>query len=555
MSMLSKLTRYARERGVAYTLRRLAQKANEAFFGAYDRLWERLRPDAEELARQRAHLPDAGLISVVIPTYNTRPELLMALCDSLTAQTYPRWEACLCDGGSTHPLTRAALERAMAMDERISVCFATENGGISANTNQAIRMARGNYIVLCDHDDLLTPDALWRVAEAVQLTHADMLYSDEDKVTEDGRHFTDPHCKMDFCPDNLRSSNYICHLLALKKSLVEAVGGLRPAFDGSQDHDLALRCAEKARRVKHIPYILYHWRTVKSSESHQHLEKCQSAACRAVEESCAAQGYPCTASPFREALRLRYAIRGTPRVDALLFAAPGRDASACREALRSDWPALSVETSCAKGVERFRAVNRFAAASTADFLLVMDAQARPAQPDFLRELLMYAQREDVGAVTPALVDGRGHLVHAGFALMDSGWAVGRNRGLRLTAGGWHGLAMQSHNVAAVCAGCFLIRRDHFVPFAPQLAEDEMIRWCAALRAEGLYHVYTPFSVARVPRRFQPAGDIRLRHPMTDPCMSPSLTQGKKADFLLRKGVKHHAAYQGDSRSVSGEITR
>ncbi len=554
MSMLSTLTRYARERGIAYTLRRLAQKANEQFFGAYDKLWERLQPDAEELADQRAHLPEAGLISVVIPTYNTRPELLMALRDSLVAQTYPHWEACLCDGGSTHPLTRAALEQAMAMDERIRVFFSKENGGISANTNQAIRMAQGEYIVLCDHDDLLTPDALWRVAEAIQRTGADMLYSDEDKVTEDGRHFTDPHCKMDFCPDNLRSSNYICHLLALKKSLVEAVGGLRPAFDGSQDHDLALRCAEKAQRVEHIPYILYHWRTVKSSESHQHLKKCLNAACRAVEESSAAQGYPCTASPFRETLRLRYDVQGTPWVDALLFAAPGQDVSACREALLADWPALTVETSCAKAMERFEAINQFAAASSADFLLVMDAQAQPAQPDFLRELLMYAQRDDVGAVTPALVDRRGHLVHAGFALMDSGWAMGRNRGLRLTAGGWHGLAMQSHNVAAVCAGCFLIRRDHFVPFAQHPAEDEMIRWCAALRAEGLYHVYTPFSVARVPKRFQPARDIRLSEPMTDPCMSPYLTQGKKADFLLRKGVKHHAAYQGDSRSISDEIT-
>lgn len=554
MSMLSTLTRYARERGVAYTLRRLAQKANEQLFGSYDRLWEQLRPGEEALADQRAHVPWTGLISVVIPTYNTRPELLMALCDSLVAQTYPHWEACLCDGGSTHPLTRAALEQAMAMDERIRVRFAGENGGISGNTNQAIAMARGEYIVLCDHDDLLTPDALWRVAEAVGRTGADMLYSDEDKVTEDGRHFTDPHCKMDFCPDNLRSGNYICHLLALKKTLVEAVGGLRPAFDGSQDHDLALRCAEKAQRVEHIPYILYHWRTVKGSESHQHLEKCLRAACRAVEENAAAQGYPCVASPFRETLRLRYAIQGTPSVDALLFAAPGVNADDCREALLADWPALSVQTSRARNAERFGAINAFAAASSADFLLVMDAQARPVQPGFVEEMLMYAQREDVGAVTPALVDRRGRLVHAGFALMDSGWAVGRNRGLRLTAGGWHGLAMQSHNVAAVCEGCFLIRRDHFAPFAGKMAEDEMIRWCAALRAKGLYHVYTPFSVARVPKRFAPASDIRLSEPMTDPCMSPYLTQGKKADFLMRKGGKHHAAYQGDSRSRADNIT-
>jgi hypothetical protein len=142
-------------------------------------------------------------------------------------------------------------------------------------------MATGEFVALCDHDDLLAPDAVRCILEAAQ-DGADFVYTDEDKVSADGTHFFEPHLKPDFAPDSLRSGNYICHLTAASRALMNAVGGLRPGFDGSQDHDLALRLSENAAKITHIPRILYHWRMLDTSFSHQKAQTCADAAARAV---------------------------------------------------------------------------------------------------------------------------------------------------------------------------------------------------------------------------------------------------------------------------------
>ena len=309
---LERLKTYIQVHGGAYTLRRLGEKAGERFFGTYQRRWEKLRANEATLTGQRQNQPAAGLLSVLIPVYNTAPELLQALLDSLSAQTYRNWEAVLVNAG-THADTADCLQQTAQADARFRV-FVVENAGISGNTNRALQEARGDWALLCDHDDLLSPDALWLVADCICREKPDVIYTDEDKVTANGCIHTDAHPKPDFCPDNLRSSNYICHLLAAKRSLLLQVGGLRPAFDGSQDHDLALRLSEATGNIAHVPATTYHWRTLASSESHQHLEKCLHAACRAVEEHTARQGYPCTATAQNGVLRLDYAIQGTPRV-------------------------------------------------------------------------------------------------------------------------------------------------------------------------------------------------------------------------------------------------
>lgn len=524
---------YIRQHGLRYTLRRSGEKVRERVFGAYDRVWQTMAPTEAELARQRADQPDAGLISIVVPVYNTRPELLMALAKSFAAQTYQRWEACLYDA-STRADTREMLRRVEQVDTRIHVCYADVNEGLSGNTNRAIEMAQGTWIVLCDHDDLLTPDALWRVAKCAAEQQPDLIYTDEDKIIEDGSLHTDPHFKPDFCPDNLRSANYVCHLMALRRTLLDAVGGLDPAYDGSQDHELTLRCIEHTDRIAHVPYVTYHWRTLGTSMSHQHLDKCLDAACRAVMAHTARIGWPCRAEAERSILRLTYEIKGAPLVSVISAEPPA-----------FDWPKIEHIPFTAGGSD-YAAINAAAAKAKGNVLLFIAPGVRVDQPAFLRELLMYAQRDDVGAVTPVLTDRRGCITHAGFAIGGENLAACRNRGLQVREGGWHLLAAQSHNVAAVSPACFMIRRDHFRPFDTAYTTAlGAVDWSLSLAAQGLCHVYTPHAAALCTDsrllllgRQRDAGDsarLRAAHPdLHDPCYSPRLS-AEKGDFSIQTG--------------------
>ena len=485
MAFIRRVTDYVRRHGAGYTLRRAAEMAGERLLHTYDRAARRDDPDEAELARQRANQPAAGLISVVVPVWNTRPEFLQALADSLTAQTYRSWEAVLWDGGSTDAASLAAMD-ALA-DGRIRVMHSSENAGIAGNTNRAIGACRGNYIALCDHDDTLTPDALWHVAAAIAREAPDMLYSDEDKLTEDGSIRTDPHRKPDFCPDNLRSGNYICHLMVVRRSLLAELGGLRPDFDGSQDHDLALRIAEKTDRICHIPRVLYHWRTVGSSMSHQRLAVCQDAAARAVTEHMQRIGYPGACTVEDGALRLRYDVPegltiGTIRVPAGM------------------------------GMSE---INRAAQQSTADVLLIVCGSITGLTETDVREMLMYARRDDVAAVTPQLVNRRGKVTHAGFTLRQ-GRIVSRNAGLPGLAGGWHGMNRTSHNVMAVSTACMMVRRDRFIPFDEAYTGGlAAVDWCLRQAQRGLRCVYTPHArvtceEAQLLTRWNPEDEARLR---------------------------------------------
>ncbi len=465
MTLVQRVVSYVRMHGGVYTLHRAVEILLNRIFHHDDRQWRREAVNDAELARQRANQPDAGLISVAVPVYNTRPAFLCELAASLKAQTYANWEAVLYDGCSTAAESVAAMDA--VQDDRIHIIHGKVNAGISGNTNLAIASCRGEYVALCDHDDVLSPDALWRMAEAIAAHHPDMLYSDEDKLTEDGRFHTDPHHKPDFCPDNLRSGNYICHLMVIRRALITQVGGLRPAFDGSQDHDLALRVSEVTDKIAHIPRTLYHWRTVRSSMSHQHLARCQDAAARAVTEHMQRIGYPGVSRVEDGVLRLCYETPASLRVK------------------RIDVP---------QG-EGYAYMNRAALEAEEEVLLFVHASVQGLSEGFERELLMYAQRDDVGAVTPMLTNARGHVTHAGFAWRD-GRLVCRQEGLPWHAGGWHGMNRTSHNVMAVSGACLMIRRDHFIPFDESWTDGlGMADWCLQLRKKGLRCVYTPHACA------------------------------------------------------------
>ena len=464
MNGIERIRKYQQSHGTAYTLKRLGQKAAQQLLGSYDRRWLRERASEEELKAQRENQPAAGLISVVIPVYNTNPVMLSELLDSLGKQSYTDFEAVLYDGASTRGETLAVLKEKSKKDNRFRVIRGAENRGISGNTNEAVTFAQGEYIALCDHDDLLTPDALWRVAECIADKHPDVIYSDEDRITQDGRRHMDPHYKPDYCPDTLISDNYMCHLTVIRKSLLEKVGGMRTGFDGSQDHDLFLRVTEKTDRIEHLPYILYSWREVFSSKSHTDLYTCLENGCRAAVEHEAALGRKADAVPVNKEIRLWYEIPEDASVEAIVH---GDSEEECQECLgelqfRTDWPKLTGSIVVAGETERIALINEAAQTSTADYLLILDAGATEMNRYFIREMLMYAQREDVAGVTGVLTDRKKHITHGGFALGMEHTAQCINEGLFVTAGGWHDMMNKVHNVSAVSLCCLMVKRENWL---------------------------------------------------------------------------------------------
>lgn len=541
---LSRILDYRQSHGTAYMFRRLWQKASQQWLGTYDRRWRREQTPADELADQRLGPPDAGLISVVIPTYNTDPGMLSALLDSLENQTYRNFEAVLYDGNSSNTDTLKVLLKRGIDDRRFRPVHGEENLGISGNTNEAIRLAQGEYVALCDHDDLLAPDALWRIAKCIEEKHPDMIYTDEDRVTQDGKRHMDPHYKPDYCPDSLVSDNYICHLTVIRKAILEEIGGLRSGFDGSQDHDLFLRVTEKTDKIEHIPYILYSWRENFGSASHKDLWVCLENGCRAAVEREANLGRKAEAVPVNKAIRLWYEIPENASVEAIVH---GDSEEACEECLgelqfRTDWPNLTGSIVVAGEEERIPLINEAAKTSSADYLLILDARVTEMNRYFIREMLMYAQREDVAGVTGVLVDQKKYITHGGFAVGMEHTAQCVNEGLFVSAGGWYDIMNKVHNVCAVSLCCLLVKRENWLDLdegyqGGLAAADLGLRQ----RRNGRWFVFTPHARAQLEKcplllsgtsrnpqdtaRFEAAWGTDVH----DPCYSSRYGR-KKADY-------------------------
>ena len=260
-------------------------------------------PTPEEQKRQRKEAEewkDPPLLSVAVPAFETPPAYMNALLDSLQAQTWPHWELVIADAGSTDALRALAEGRG---DLRIRYRKLSGNLGLAGNTNEALKEVRGSYTGLLDHDDLLTPDALYEMACALRESRKKgidpvFLYSDEDKCDGEGRRFYEPHYKPDFNPDLLLSNNYICHFLMLETEAFRRLKE-RPGYDGAQDYDLVLRAAAGVfsgvpeAAFVHVPKVLYHWRCHESSTASNPESKryAYEAGRRALEDFCAAQGW------------------------------------------------------------------------------------------------------------------------------------------------------------------------------------------------------------------------------------------------------------------------
>lgn len=501
----------------------------------YQKWLPRHLPSATELEAQRKEvLPYTPTFSVVVPLYKTPEKYLICLVESLKKQTYSHWELCFSDGsGADSPLSKL-LEQIVRTEPRVKVISHHTPLQISENTNAAIGIATGDYIVFADHDDELTPNALYEFAKLLNRDrNLEMIYSDEDKMSMDGHKFFQPHFKPDYNVDLLCTVNYICHLLTVKRSLIERTGMLRSEYDGAQDYDFILRCAEQAGREKigHVPKILYHWRSHEDSTAENPESKLYAfdAGQRAVQAHYDRIGVKAEVSKgeYLGLYRTRFLRDSDPLISIII---PNKDhiedLQRCISAIDEkstykNYEYIVVENNSERketfayykkleaenprvkvvywdGNFNFSAINNFGIRyAKGEYLLLLNNDTEIINPDCLEELLGYCTREDVGAVGARLYYEDDTIQHAGVVIGFGGIAghcfVQQKRGFT----GYCHRIICAQDYSAVTAACMMVKRSAYEAVGGLSEKLEVafndIDFCLKLGRAGYLIVYNPYA--------------------------------------------------------------
>lgn len=487
----------------------------------------------EELAEQRSTVLDyQPKISIVVPTYHTPIGFLREMIDSVRAQTYPNWELCIGDGSEGDQELVDTLAEYAAQDERIKYQVLEKNLGIAGNTNGALALATGDYIGLLDHDDVLPPNTLFEVAKALNEDDYDVLYTDEDKVSGDLSEHDDPNFKPDFSPDLLHSHNYITHFFVARKSIVDDIQGFRSEFDGSQDYDFIFRCTERAKKIKHIPKILYHWRIHGNSVAGDPASKMYAyeAGKRAIEEHLKRIGiqgarvehtsmwgmyhvtYPTAPDPLvsivipnkdhiddlDKCVQSIYATSTYQNFEFIVVENNSTDPAtfAYYERMQQEHPNFKVVTWT--GDFNYSAINNFGVQSAqGDYLLFLNNDTELISPEGISELLGCCMRPDVGIVGAKLYFGDDTIQHAGVVVGLSGFAGHVFTGFPKEYYGFMMRARINGNYSAVTGACMMVDRKAFEQVGG-FSEDFVVAlndidFCLKVRKLGLLVVFNAFS--------------------------------------------------------------
>ncbi len=489
---------YTRRNGVSGLIRRAIHGPAVAQNFDYDTWFRARRVTETELEKQRAaHFSCEPKISVCIPLYNTRPEFLRDIVNSILAQSYQNWELCLADGSTTDEPGRIVADE-YGNEPRIRYQKLAVNAGISGNTNAALKMATGDFIMLSDHDDLVEADAMYEIVRAInQSPDVDVVYTDEDVVNEQGTVFYDPHLKPDFSIDYLMSLNYITHIFVARKSIVDETGGFGDAYNGAQDWDMILRCCEKARRVAHVPKILYHWRASSGSTAGNPDSKMYAvdAGRRAVGDYMQRNGldgrleYTLDFICFHPIL----SVKKDPKVSIIICSCDHADLlKTCIDSILSkstydNYEILVVEnnskeqatfdyyekiqkedsrvrvvTYTEKGPFNYSRVNNFGAAQAdGEYLIFLNNDTKVISRDWIEGMLGYCQRPDVGIVGAKLYYGDLTVQHCGIVIGMGGFAGHVLTGQPADSAGYMMLLHATHDVSAVTAACMMTKKQVF----------------------------------------------------------------------------------------------
>ncbi|UHQ20648.1 glycosyltransferase [Lysobacter sp. KIS68-7] len=456
-------------------LRRQARRAQQSgelhdyarWVAQYDTLDDMARA---RLLERAARLSARPLISVLMPVHDPEPAWLDEAIRSVRAQLYDHWELCIADDASSDPRVRNVLARHAAADPlRIRIGWRARNGHISVASNTALDMARGDYIALLDHDDRLPEHALLCVAETLaRFPHAQVLYSDEDKLNVDGNR-CEPYFKSDWNLELFRSQNMVSHLGVYRTGLARAVGGFSPGLEGAQDYDLALRCVEviEPGQIVHIPHVLYHWRMHPRSTASGGAAKpyAHLAGCRALEAHFRRLGIACDVES-EPAGWYRCTYRSPnppPRVLVVVADSAGpRRLKTCIESLhRQTYAAMDIVIAHASSdVTLPDACNRAIASSEADVVALIDSRCRLHAPDALESLVARACLPEAGAIGVKLLSTRGRIVGNAQLLGAGGAYVALASQTRAHRGGYFGRARLPQHVSALGEGCVVVRAEH-----------------------------------------------------------------------------------------------
>lgn len=508
---IKKAFRYLKRHGFKQFLIRLTERfqGSDIDYGTW---FSQNRVTEKELERQRSlTFEEPVKISIAVPVYNTPETYLREMIESVCTQSYPHWELCIADaspvfiqgdfsrekpdtGSRRSKATRltAVIREYQEKDSRIRYRILETNRSISDNTNQAMEMATGEFVALLDHDDLLEPDALYEMAqELMGPDGADMVYTDEDKMNRKGSKFLTPNMKPDFNPDLLRSNNYICHFLAVRRSLIAKVGGFREEFDGAQDYDFILRCSEAAGKIAHVHRVLYHWRTHEGSTSDNPDSKLYAfeAGKRAVQAHLDRLGIRAFVEETKDLgyYRVRYALEGDPMVSIII---PNRDEKEtlqkCLESILEKteydrYEILVVENNSEKeetfsfyeeidgknnvrvlywkDAFNYSAINNFAARQAkGEYLVLLNNDTEVITRGWMKELLSNCQRKEVGMVGAKLYFPDDTIQSAGTIIGLGGLADHAFVNMPRKQDGYMHRASIQMNLSGVTAACAMVKR-------------------------------------------------------------------------------------------------
>ncbi len=498
-------------------------------------------PDEERARTEREAVFERMVkISILVPLFNTPESFLREMLDSVLAQTYENWELCLADGSDeAHGYVGEICRKYVSEDDRRRIVYRklAKNAGIAGNTNECLKMAGGEYIGLFDHDDILHPSALYEYVRVINEQGADYVYCDETTFRSgDINHMLTMHFKPDYAVDNLRANNYICHFSVFARELLDGTELFRSRFDGSQDHDMILRLTDRAKKVVHVPRLLYYWRSHEGSvasgvEAKPYVVE---AARGAVADHLKRHGFThfqiTSTRAFETIFKIRYPIAGDPMISVVIANKDHRkDLERCitsimEKSTYENYEIVVVENGSGEpeifeyyeslkecenirvvsfdcgGSFNYSAVNNFGVENArGDYILLLNNDTQVITVNWMEELLMYAQREDVGAVGAKLYYENKTIQHAGVVL-----GLGAHR----TAGhshygqhrenlGYMGRLCYAQNVSAVTGACLLVKKKLFeeaggldTGFAISLND---VDFCLKLRQMGLLNVFTPFA--------------------------------------------------------------
>ncbi len=484
----------------------------------------------QEIKTEIKNFAKKPLISIITPVYNVEPKWLEKAIKSVEAQWYSNWELCIVDDCSTNIETKEYLKS--INNPKIKIKFLDKNLNISGASNEALKMASGEYISLLDNDDELTPNALYEMVKEINRSSADFIYSDEDFIDTDGV-CSNPHYKPDFSPDLLLSHNYITHLTCFKKELLDSAGWFKSQFDGAQDYELFLRMTEKANKISHIPKILYHWRMIEGSTSANSEAKPEAMrrAKMALEETLKRRGIDAKVEygNINHYFRVRYTIKDNPLVSIIIpfkdkpelldmcvnsilqkssyinYEIIGVSNNSKDEATFEKMKELEKKDPRVKFYEyniefNYAKINNYAVENFAkgEHILLLNNDIEVINSDWIEAMLEHSQREEVGCVGAKLYYPNDTIQHAGIIIGLGGYAGHSHKHLPRDFNGYFNRLMVVQNVSAITAACLMIKRgiysevDGMDEVKFKVAYND-VDFCLRVRERGYLNIFTPYT--------------------------------------------------------------